>query len=50
VKELIDSTGGFSFLLADLKAFLEHGIELKLVKDHAPEAHVKREASNRAAS
>jgi uncharacterized protein YndB with AHSA1/START domain len=31
VREAIVSTGGFSFLLAALKAFLEHGIDLKLV-------------------
>ncbi len=34
----LDSTGGFSFLLAGLKAYLEHGIELSLVEDHAPDA------------
>ena len=45
VEEALDSTGGFSFVLAALKAFLEHGIELKLVEDHAPEAHVKGRAS-----
>lgn len=45
VEEALDSTGGFTFLLAALKAFLEHGIELKLVEDHAPEAHVKGRAS-----
>lgn len=45
VAEALDSTGGFSFLLAALKAFLEHGIELKVVEDHAPEAHVKGRAS-----
>jgi uncharacterized protein YndB with AHSA1/START domain len=45
VEEAIDSTGGFTFLLAALKAFLEHGIELKVVEDHAPEAHVKGRAS-----
>jgi uncharacterized protein YndB with AHSA1/START domain len=38
--EALDSTGGFSFLLADMKAFLEHGISLKLVEDHAPDALV----------
>ena len=38
VAEAIDSTGGFSFLLAGLKAFLEHGIELSLVADHAPDS------------
>jgi uncharacterized protein YndB with AHSA1/START domain len=36
----IDSSGGFAFLLAALKALLEHGIELNLVPDKAPEAHV----------
>lgn len=41
VAQAIDSTGGFSFLLAGLKAFLEHGIELNLVADHAPDALVE---------
>ena len=41
VAEALDSTGGFSFLLAGLKAFLEHGIELNLVADHAPDALVE---------
>jgi hypothetical protein len=36
-------------LLAALKAFLEHDIELKLVVDHDPAAHVKGWASGRAA-
>ena len=36
VAEAIDSTGGFSFLLAAAKAFLEHGVELNLVADHNP--------------
>jgi uncharacterized protein YndB with AHSA1/START domain len=43
--QAIDSTGGFSFLLAGLKAFLEHGIELNLVADHAPTALVEGWAS-----
>jgi len=34
--QAVDSTGGFSFLLASAKALLEHGIELNLVADHAP--------------
>ncbi len=34
--QAVDSTGGFSFLLAGAKALLEHGIELNLVADHAP--------------
>ena len=41
VAEAIGSTGGFSFLLAGLKAFLEYGIELNLVVDHNPSALVK---------
>lgn len=39
VAKAIDSMGGFSFLLAGCKAFLEHGIELELVRDHNPDAH-----------
>lgn len=49
VAAAIDSTGGFSFLLAGLKAFLEHGIELNLVADHAPAALVEGWASRREA-
>lgn len=41
VAAALDSTGGFSFLLAGLKAFLEHGVELNLVADHAPDALVE---------
>lgn len=40
VARALDSNGGFSFVLAAAKAYLEHGIELNLVADHAPEAHV----------
>ena len=36
VSQALDSTGGFSFTLAGLKAWLEHGIELNLVGDHTP--------------
>ena|SRR5438552_3094729 len=42
VAAAIDSMGGFSLLLAGLKAFLEHGIDLNLVEDHAPDALVER--------
>jgi uncharacterized protein YndB with AHSA1/START domain len=42
VAAAIDSMGGFSLLLAGLKAYLEHGIELNLVEDHAPDALVER--------
>lgn len=40
VSEALDSTGGFSFVLAGAKAFLEHGIELNLIADHDPAAQV----------
>jgi hypothetical protein len=46
VPEAIDSTGGFSFLLAGLKAFLEHGLELNLVADHNPGALVEGSGSH----
>ena len=36
----LDSMGGFSLVLAALKAWLEHGIALELVADRAPEHHV----------
>ena len=41
VAAALDSAGGFTFLLAGLKAFLEHGVELNLVEDHAPDALVE---------
>lgn len=47
VAEAIGSTGGFSFVLAGLKAFLEHGIELNLIADHDPSALVEVSASRR---
>jgi hypothetical protein len=50
VNEAINSTGGFSFLLAALKAYLEHGIELNLVLDHAPNLLVQGWASRHAAA
>jgi len=36
VSQALDSTGGFTFTLAGLKAWLEHGVELNLVRDHTP--------------
>jgi uncharacterized protein YndB with AHSA1/START domain len=36
VAQALDSTGGFTFLLAGLKALLEHNIRLNLTADHAP--------------
>ena len=40
VAAALDSTGGFNLALAGCKAFLEHGIALNLVADHAPDALV----------
>lgn len=40
VARAIDSMGGFTSTLAACKAYLEHGIELNLVADHNPDAHV----------
>jgi uncharacterized protein YndB with AHSA1/START domain len=47
VAAALESTGGFSFVLSGLKAFLEHGIELGLIVDHAPDALVPGWASRR---
>lgn len=38
-KKAMDSMGGFSFVLAGLKALLEHNVILNLVADHYPDAH-----------
>ncbi|WP_391559679.1 SRPBCC family protein [Robertmurraya sp.] len=42
VRQVIDSTGGFTIVLCGLKALLEHDIVLNLVSDRFPDAHVKR--------
>lgn len=39
VKQAIESTQGFAFMLAGLKAWLEHGITLELVADKSPDHH-----------
>jgi uncharacterized protein YndB with AHSA1/START domain len=44
VKQAIDSMGGFTSVLAGLKALLEHNIDLNLVADHHPDAHKSGEA------
>jgi uncharacterized protein YndB with AHSA1/START domain len=49
VSEAIISTGGFSFLLAAMKFYLEHGIEPNIVVDHDPDALVKDWAAGRTA-
>jgi uncharacterized protein YndB with AHSA1/START domain len=37
VKQVADSTQGFTLVLAGLKALLEHGVQLNLVADRYPE-------------
>ena len=37
VKAVVDSTGGFTWTLAGLKGWLEHGIQLNFVADRHPE-------------
>jgi uncharacterized protein YndB with AHSA1/START domain len=37
VSQALDSMGGFGFVLAGLKAWLEHGVALNLIADHHPE-------------
>jgi uncharacterized protein YndB with AHSA1/START domain len=39
VEQALDSTGGFTLVLAAMKAYLEHGIELNLVRDRYPDGH-----------
>jgi len=40
VRESLDSTGGFTWVLAGLKALLEHGIELNAIVDAFPKGIV----------
>lgn len=40
VAQALDSTEGFNLVVAACKAWLEHGIDLRLVADKAPDAHV----------
>jgi uncharacterized protein YndB with AHSA1/START domain len=37
VQEALDSTGGFTWVLAGAKAWLEHGVQLNLVRDRFPD-------------
>jgi len=41
VKQAMDSTEGFTLVLAGLKALLEHNVILNLVSDRFPDAHKK---------
>ena len=36
ISQIRDSTGGFTWVLAGMKAYLEHGIELNLISDRYP--------------
>lgn len=36
INQVIDSTGGFTLVIAGLKAWLEHGIQLNLIGDKFP--------------
>lgn len=38
IQKVIDSTGGFTMVLAGLKAWLEHDIQLNLIADKSPTA------------
>ncbi|MCB2001745.1 MAG: SRPBCC family protein [Rhodoferax sp.] len=37
LRQAVDSKGGYTLVLAGLKAWLEHGIELQLVRDQFPD-------------
>ena len=39
VKQALDSTEGFTLVLAGAKAFLEHNINLNLIADRFPDGH-----------
>ena len=45
-KQAIGSTEGFTFLLAGAKAWLEHGIQLNLVRDKYPDGLPKPESAS----
>jgi uncharacterized protein YndB with AHSA1/START domain/predicted SnoaL-like aldol condensation-catalyzing enzyme len=49
-RQAADSASGFSFVLAGAKAYLEHGIELNLVKDRFPKGEVKTPPSHKEAA
>jgi len=38
--QAVDAMGGFTIVLCGAKAYLEHGIQLDLVADKSPDAHV----------
>lgn len=40
LEQLVDTVGGFSFVLAGAKAWLEHGIRLGMIEDRHPDRHI----------
>ncbi len=46
VEQAMDSAAGFSLVLAGLKAYLEHGIELNLGTDRYPDKLIAHPGSN----
>ena len=42
IQQAIGSTEGFTLVLAGLKAWLEHHIQLNLISDHFPDGIVNR--------
>lgn len=42
LKQVVESTEGFTLVLAGLKALLEHNLILNLVPDRFPDAHITR--------
>lgn len=36
IAQAIDAKGGFALVLANAKAWLEHGLDLQLIRDHFP--------------
>jgi hypothetical protein len=39
VEQALDSTGGFTLVLAGLKSLLEHHTDLNLIRDRFPDGH-----------
>lgn len=44
IAQAIDSKGGFTLVLAGLKAWLEHGVALNLISDQFPDGHLNGNA------
>jgi uncharacterized protein YndB with AHSA1/START domain len=44
-RQAVGATGGFTLVLAGMKAWLEHGIELNLIRDRFPEGGGDRSAT-----